>query len=84
MSYQVPVTEKQDLQARLPDLVTNEQSKVPQLGILALTVDAVSGRFVDTFESLRAGLEDFNAADAVVLDVERSGNLRYLVLEADK
>jgi len=123
MSYQVPVTEKQDLQARLTDLVTTEQSKVPQLGILALTLNdklrsvlpplrtrfgvvvagkesagaylgegtlpgdviyAVSGRFVDTIESLRAALEDFNAADSVVLEVERSGNLRYLVLEADK
>ena len=39
ISYQVPVIEKQDMQGRLADLVTKEQSKIPQLGILALTVD---------------------------------------------
>ena len=38
-SYQVPVTEKQDLQGRLADLVTKEQAKIPQLGILALPLD---------------------------------------------
>jgi S1-C subfamily serine protease len=35
--YEVPLIEKQDVQGRLADLVTTEQSKVPQLGILALT-----------------------------------------------
>ncbi|HEX8881871.1 MAG TPA: PDZ domain-containing protein [Candidatus Acidoferrum sp.] len=39
VSYQVPVAEKQDLQGRLADLVAKEQSKVPELGILALTLD---------------------------------------------
>jgi S1-C subfamily serine protease len=39
ISYAVPVTEQQDVQGRLADLVTREQSKVPQLGILALTLD---------------------------------------------
>lgn len=39
ISYQIPVSEKQDLQERLADLVTREQSKIPQLGILALTLD---------------------------------------------
>src|SRR6266404_1255601 len=39
ISYQVPVSEKQDLQERLADLVTREQAKIPQLGILALTLD---------------------------------------------
>jgi serine protease Do len=39
ISYAVSVTEQQDVQGRLADLVTREQSKVPQLGILALTLD---------------------------------------------
>jgi serine protease Do len=39
ISYQIPVTEKQDVQERLTDLVTKEQAKIPQLGILALTLD---------------------------------------------
>jgi serine protease Do len=123
ISYEVPVTEKQDVQGRLADLVTTEQSKVPQLGILALTLDdklrsmlpplrsrfgvivagkysegtylgegtlpgdviyAVSGRFVDTIESLRSALDDFKTTDAIVLQVERLGTLHYVVLETDK
>ena len=39
ISYQIPVSEKQDVQERLADLVTREQAKIPQLGILALTLD---------------------------------------------
>jgi S1-C subfamily serine protease len=39
ISYPVPVSEKQDVQERLADLVTKEQAKIPQLGILALTLD---------------------------------------------
>jgi serine protease Do len=39
ISYQIPVSEKQDMQERLADLVTREQAKIPQLGILALTLD---------------------------------------------
>jgi S1-C subfamily serine protease len=39
ISYVVPVTEIQDVQGRLADLVKKGQSKVPQLGILARTVD---------------------------------------------
>jgi serine protease Do len=39
ISYQVPVIERQDMQGRLADLVTKERTKIPQLGILALTLD---------------------------------------------
>jgi serine protease Do len=39
ISYQIPVSEKPDVQERLADLVTREQAKIPQLGILALTLD---------------------------------------------
>lgn len=39
ISYQVAIAEKQDLQGRLADLVAKEESKVPQLGIFALTLD---------------------------------------------
>jgi hypothetical protein len=39
ISCQIPVSEKQDLQERLADLITREQAKIPQLGILALTLD---------------------------------------------
>src|SRR6266481_4076722 len=39
ISYQISVSEKQDVQERLADLVAREQAKIPQLGILALTLD---------------------------------------------
>ena len=39
ISYEIPVVEKEDVQARLADLVTKGQNKIPQLGILALTLD---------------------------------------------
>jgi serine protease Do len=39
MSFRVAVIEKQDVQERLADLVTTEQARIPQLGILALTLD---------------------------------------------
>ena len=39
ISYEVPVVEKQDVQGRLADLVAKEQNRIPQLGILALTLD---------------------------------------------
>jgi serine protease Do len=39
ISYEVPVVEKEDVQGRLADLVTKGQNKIPQLGILALTLD---------------------------------------------
>ena len=123
ISYQVPVSEKQDVQERLADLVTKEEAKIPQLGILALTLDAklmlllpplrnrfgvvvagketygayqgegplpgdviysVNGTFVDSVDSLRSALDDFKAADAIALQVERLGSLHYLVLETDK
>ncbi len=38
-SYEIPVVEKEDVQGRLADLVTKGQNKIPQLGILALTLD---------------------------------------------
>jgi serine protease Do len=121
--YEVPLIEKQDAQGRLADLVSTEQSRIPQLGILALTLDdklrlmlpplrtrfgvvvagkeseggylgestlpgdviyAVSGKFVDTIESLRSALDDLKTADAIVLQVERLGTLHYVLLETDK
>ena len=39
ISYQVPIVEKRDLQERLAELVAKDQTKVTQLGILALNVD---------------------------------------------
>ena len=39
ISYAIPVVEKEDVQGRLADLVTKGQNKIPQLGILALTLD---------------------------------------------
>jgi len=39
ISYEVPVVEKLDVQGRLADLVTKEQNKISQLGILGLTLD---------------------------------------------
>jgi S1-C subfamily serine protease len=39
ISYRVPVSEKQDVQERLAHLVTKEEAKIPQLGILTRTLD---------------------------------------------
>jgi serine protease Do len=39
ISYEIPVVEKEDVQGRLADLVTKGQNVIPQLGILALTLD---------------------------------------------
>jgi serine protease Do len=39
ISYEIPMVEKEDMQGRLADLVTKGQNKIPQLGILALTLD---------------------------------------------
>jgi serine protease Do len=39
ISYEIPVVEKEDVQGRLAELVTKGQNKIPQLGILALTLD---------------------------------------------
>jgi hypothetical protein len=52
--------------------------------ILVDVIYAVSGKFVDTIESLRSALDDLKTADAIVLQVERLGTLRYVVLETDK
>jgi serine protease Do len=38
-SYLVPLAEKQDLAGKLAGVVANELTKIPRLGILALTVD---------------------------------------------
>src|SRR6201987_5626840 len=123
ISYQIPVSEKQDLQERLADLVTREQAKIPQLGILALTLDdrllpilpqlrnrfgvvvaakesegayigegplpgdviySVNGTPVDSVDSLRLALDVLKNADALVLQVERLGSLRFVALETDK
>jgi len=123
ISYQVPVSEKQDVQERLADLVTKEQAKIPQLGILALTLDeklvpmlpplrnrfgvvvagresygayegdgplpgdviySVNGTLVDSIDSLRSALDDLKTVDAIALQIERLGSLRYVVLETDK
>ncbi len=121
--YEVPVVEKQDVQGRLADLVTKEQDKIPELGILALTLDdrllsmlpplryhfgvvvaakesegayvregplpgdviySVNRTPVGSVDSLRLVLDELKLAETLVLQVERLGNLHYLVLEADK
>jgi serine protease Do len=123
ISCEVPVTENQNLQAHLADLVAKQQTKIPQLGTLVLTLDekllsmlpplrnrfgvvvagkesegayigegplpgdviySVNGTPVDSVGSLRSTLDDFKDADTIVLQVERLGSLRYLVLETDK
>jgi len=123
ISYAIPVVEKEDVQGRLADLVTKGQNKIPQLGILALTLDdrllpmlpplrnqfgvvvaaresegvyigegplpgdviySVNGTPVDSVDSLRAALDVLKTADALVLQVERLGSLRYVALETEK
>ena len=39
ISCEVPVTENRNLQGHLADLVAKQQTKIPQLGILVLTLD---------------------------------------------
>ena len=50
ISYEIPVVEKEDVQGRLADLVTKGQNKIPELGILALTLD---DRLLPMLPSLR-------------------------------
>jgi serine protease Do len=122
ISYEIPVAEKEDMQGRLADLVTLGQNKIPQLGILALTLDdqllpmlpplrnqfgvvvaaresegvyvgegllpgdviySVNRTLVNSVEALRSALDVLKAADALVLQVERLGSLRYVVLETE-
>jgi len=121
--YEVPVVEREDMQGRLADLVTKEQDKIPELGILALTLDdrllsmlpplrnqfgvvvaakesegafigegplpgdviySVNRTPVRSVDSLRLVLDELKLADTLVLQVERLGNLHYLVLETEK
>jgi serine protease Do len=64
-TYQIPVREKQDVQERLADLVTREQAKIPQLGILALTLDETLVRMLpplrNRFGVVVAGKETYGA-----------------------
>jgi serine protease Do len=65
ITYQIPVREKQDVQERLADLVTREQAKIPQLGILALTLDETLVRMLpplrNRFGVVVAGKETYGA-----------------------
>jgi S1-C subfamily serine protease len=65
ISYQIPVREKQDLQERLADLVTREQARIPQLGILALTLNETLVRMLpplrNRFGVVVAGKETYGA-----------------------
>src|ERR1700746_1594985 len=67
ISYQVPVSEKQDVQGRLEDLVTKEQTKVPQLGILGITLDDHVALMLpplrNRFGVVVAGKESYGAYD---------------------
>jgi serine protease Do len=67
IAYQVPVSEKQDVQGRLEDLVTKEQTKVPQLGILGVTLDDNVALMLPTlrnrFGVVVAGKESHGAYD---------------------
>jgi S1-C subfamily serine protease len=75
------------LRTRFGVVVAGKESEGGYLGESTLPGDviyAVSGKFVDTIESLRSALDDLNTADAIVLQVERQGSLHYVVLETDK
>jgi serine protease Do len=67
ISYQVPVSEKPDVQGRLEDLVTKEQTKVPQLGILGITLDDSVALMLpplrNRFGVVVAGKESYGAYD---------------------
>jgi S1-C subfamily serine protease len=69
------------------NLMVLSKPEVVYLGESTLPGDviyAVSGKFVDTIESLRSALDDLKIADAIVLQIERLGILHYVVLETDK
>jgi S1-C subfamily serine protease len=62
------------------NLMVLSKPEVVYLGESTLPGDviyAVSGKFVDTIESLRSALDDLKTADAIVLQVERLGILHY-------
>jgi len=65
LSFQIPVSEKHDVQERLADLVTREQANIPQLGILALTLDdqlvAMLPHLRNRFGVVIAGKETYGA-----------------------
>jgi len=67
ISYQVSLSEKQDVQGRLEDLVTKEQTKVPQLGILGITLDDNVALMLpplrNRFGVVVAGKESYGAYD---------------------
>ena len=67
ISYQVPVSEKQDVQGRFADLITKEQTKVPQLGILGITLDDHIALMLpplrNRFGVVVAGKESYGAYD---------------------
>src|SRR5690349_2236456 len=66
ISYQVSLSEKQDVQGRLEDLVTKEQTKVPQLGILGILDDNLALMLPplrNRFGVVVAGKESYGAYD---------------------
>ena len=93
--YQVPVSEKQDVQGRLEDLVAKEQTKVPQLGILGITLDDNVALMLpplrNRFGVVVAGKESYGAYDGegplpgdVIYSVNGSarGQCRFAALSA--
>jgi serine protease Do len=80
MSFQVAVIEKQDVQERLADLVTTEQARIPQLGILAIALDEKLAPMLpplrNRFGVVVAGKEAYGAYEG---DVPLPGDVIYSV-----
>jgi serine protease Do len=118
----IPVLQEKHQMDQLLDLADTQNNLVPQLAILATSIDdrvrsmvgdlripsgvvvlgraadlfgpsiglttgdvihAINNRPVDTVENLRSALSQLKSGDAVALQIERQGQLRFLAFEMD-
>ena len=118
----IPVLQEKHQMDQLLDLADTQNNLVPQLAILAASVDdkirsmvgelripsgvvvlgraadlfgpsiglttgdvihAINNRPVDTVENLRSALSQLKSGDAIALQVERQGQLRFVAFEMD-
>jgi hypothetical protein len=67
--------------------VSGKESEGAYIGegpMVGYVIYFVNGTRVQNVDSLRSTLDNLKTAGAIVLQVERQGGLRYVVLENDK